>query len=86
MEKNIPKMIEEAFDKKIKEIKNNINTINNIINNEISQLKENMKNNNSNIEEKISKMNKEIKNIELYKFYRNLYIKQKCSLRTLKIK
>ena len=64
MEKNIPKMIDETYDNKIKEIKNSINNINNTINNEISQLKENMKNNNSNIEEKISKMNKEIKNIE----------------------
>ena len=64
MEKNIPKMIEETYDNKIKEIKNSINNINNTINNEISQLKENVKNNYSNLEEKISKMNKEIKNIE----------------------
>ena len=64
MEKNIPKMIEETYDNKIKEIKNSINNINNTINNEICQLKENVKNNYSNLEEKISKMNKEIKNIE----------------------
>ena len=64
MEKNIPKMIEETYDNKIKEIKNSINNINNTINHEICQLKENVKNNYSNLEEKISKMNKEIKNIE----------------------
>ena len=64
MEKNIPKMIDETYDNKIKEIKNSINNINNTINNEICQLKENVKNNYSNLEEKISKMNKEIKNIE----------------------
>ena len=56
-EKNIPKIIDEAFNNKIAFVKKNIN-------NDLSIIKDNIKNNNKNIEEKISKLDDKTSEIE----------------------